>query len=89
MSTNKPIHTIRDGACKVTIWRNEKPNNEGFWYEVTPGRTYTDQNDSPKTSHSFSNTDILKMAELMRAAYAFIRVQKAKDQAETQTANAA
>lgn len=74
--TNKPIHTIRDGALKVTIWQNEKAEGEGFWYEYVPGRTYTDRNDKPKTSHSFSNGDLLRFAELLRLAHHWERKQR-------------
>lgn len=79
--SNKPIHTIRDGACKVSIWANPKSEGEGVWYEVTPGRTYTDANNQAKTANSFSNGDILKIAQLLEEAYRWIRDQKAKERA--------
>lgn len=79
--SNKPIHTIRDGACKVSIWQNPKSEGNGYWYEVTPGRTYTDASDQAKTANSFSNGDILKTAQLLEEAYRWIRNKKTKDRA--------
>ena len=80
--TNQPIHTIRDGACKVTIWQNPKAEGEGFWYEAVPGRTYTDSQDKAQTAHGFSNGDILKIAHLLDDAYRWIRQQKLRDRHE-------
>lgn len=87
-TTKKPIHTLRDGALSVSIWQNDRAEG-GYWYEAKPGRTYSDQNENPKTAHSFSNGDILAISELLRQAYNWIRVQKAKDRAEANHAEAA
>ena len=87
--SNKPIHTIREGACKVTIWRNDRPDGKGYWYSLNPGRTYTDTNDQPQTASDFSGGDILQIAELMRLGYHWIRQQKAKDASDARQAQEA
>ena len=87
---NKPYHTIRDGACKVTIWRNEKPEGEDFWYEFVPGRTYTDKrDDTVKTSHSFGADDILIISLLLQEAWTWARGQRAKDRTELENQGSA
>ena len=84
---NKPFHTIRDGACKVTIWRNEKPEGDDYWYEFVPGRTYTDKRDDQvKTSNSFGADDILIIASLMQEARVWLRGQRTQDREDLQRA---
>ena len=69
--TNKPIDTIRDGRLKASIWKNEGEN--GPYLSVTFAKTYTDKNDQPRDSQSFSDTDLLKVAEIAREAYSVSR----------------
>lgn len=64
---NKPVDTIRDGALKVTIWRNFGDN--GTFYTSELSRTYTDENGAFKDSHSLSGTDDLVAARLLHQAY--------------------
>lgn len=82
----KPIKTIRDGKLSIAIWRNDRAEGEGFWYEAKPGRTYTDKDDKAQTAITFSGTDLLVMSELHRQAYQWIRNQEAKDRIDQERA---
>mgnify|MGYP001801659492 CR=1 FL=1 len=65
-TTNQPADTIRDGALKVTIWKNFGEN--GTFYSVEPSRTYK-QGEAYKDSHSLSGTEPIQMARLLHLAY--------------------
>lgn len=67
IANNKPIDTIRDGALKATIWKNFGDN--GNFYSVELSRTYRDENGDYHDSHSFSGSDLLKIARLSELAY--------------------
>lgn len=75
---NKPAHVIRDGSCKITIWRNIKTDGS-HWYECVTARTFSDKDVQLKTTHSFSNAEILRTAELLRLNYNWIRNAIAED----------
>lgn len=64
----RPADTIRDGALKATIWENQGEN--GVYHTTTLARTYEDRNGDLRDTNSFSGTDLLRIAELARAAYA-------------------
>jgi len=74
----KPINTIRDGALKATIWKND--SEKGSFYSVDISRTYK-QDDVYKDSHSFSGTELLRVARLANIAYDEIAVLRANDAA--------
>ena len=65
-STKKPTETLRDGAIKVTIWKN--PSSKGDFYSIDISRTYKD-GDNYKDTHSLSGVDILKAQRLAGKAY--------------------
>jgi hypothetical protein len=69
-TANRPIEIIRDGALKATIWENEGEN--GLMYSTTLARTYHANDGSLKDAHSFSGSELLRVAELARQAYAAI-----------------
>ncbi|HYV35107.1 MAG TPA: hypothetical protein VE988_05350 [Gemmataceae bacterium] len=73
MST-KPAHKIRDGALQVTIWRNT--GDKGNWYSVVPTRSYKPDDGDWQETDSLNGDDCLAMAELIREAYAWIKVQR-------------
>ena len=82
MSTenNKPAATLRDGALKVTIWRNF--GEKGTFYSVEPSRTYEDKQGKLQDAHNLSGTDPIQMARLLHLAYtriAELRQQDAQD----------
>ncbi len=76
MTNNKPIHTIRDGALKVSIWENQ--SEKGTFHSVTFGRTYTDEKGSAQSADSFSGGDILKIRRLAEKAYDHIAVLRSE-----------
>lgn len=74
---SQPAHKIRDGVLQVTIWRNT--GDKGNWYSVVSTRSYKQGDDSWKETDSFNADDCLAMAELLREAYAWIKMQRRAD----------
>ena len=71
MSNNRPVQTLRDGSLKASIWQNETRDG-GSFYSTQFGKTYEDPKTGElKDSNSFSGTDLLRLSELARKAYAF------------------
>lgn len=71
---NKPIDVIRDGSLKATIWENDCEN--GVIYSTTLARTYHANDGSLKDAHSFSGSELLRIAELARQAYATVNAHR-------------
>ena len=85
-STNdRPLHTIRDGAVKVTIWVN-RTDDDKIFHSVVPGRTYTDDDGNAKSANSYSGTDILKLRRLCDKAYDYIAAKRLEEQQQQETA---
>ena len=74
---SKPAHKLRDGVLQVTIWRNH--GEKGSYYTVNPSRSYKQGDDIWKETDSLGADDLLAMAELLREAYAWIKVQRRAD----------
>ncbi len=66
-TNSKPLETIRDGALKATIWKNQ--GEKGPFYSVRITRTYTDDQGNYHDSDSFSGSEILRVARLAGKAY--------------------
>lgn len=66
--SNGPADVLRDGNIKATIWKNEREN--GPSYNTTFARTWQDEGGAYRDSHSFSGTELLRVSELARGAYA-------------------
>ena len=62
----KPQAVIRDGNLKATLWANQSSN--GSFISVTFAKTY-DDNGTPKDTHSFTGTDVLRVAQLATESY--------------------
>jgi hypothetical protein len=75
--SSKPAHKLRDGVLQVTIWRNH--HEKGHWYSVIPARGYKQGDDGWKETDSLNADDLLAMAELLREAYAWIKMQRRAD----------
>jgi hypothetical protein len=75
MSTkpNKPVHELRDGAIKVTIWRNE--GEKGPWFSVNHRRSFK-QGDEWKETDSYGQDDLLPLAKLLDLAHTWILGQQ-------------
>ncbi len=67
---NKPVHEIRRGVVKISIWKNE--TEKGVFYNTTPARIYRDAKDKWQTSDSYSRDQLLVLAELAKEANAWI-----------------
>ncbi len=74
---SKPAHKIRSGVLQVTIWRNQ--GEKGSYYTVNPSRSYKQGDDIWKETDSLGADDLLAMAELLREAYVWIKVQRRAD----------
>lgn len=66
-TNSKPIETIRDGALKASIWKNQ--GEKGPFYSVRITRTYTDDQGNYHDSDSFSGSELLRVARLADQAY--------------------
>lgn len=64
---NQPVDTIRYDNLKASIWRNE--GEFGPYYPTSFARTYKDSEGNYRDAHSFAGSDLLKIAELARAAH--------------------
>ena len=65
---NRPEDVLRDGNIKATIWKNERENGPSF--STIFARTWQDEKGEYRDSHSFSGTELLRVSELARGAYA-------------------
>ena len=75
---SQPAHKIRDGVLQVTIWRNTSHGGQTY-YTINPTRSYKQGDETWKESDSLNADDLLAMAELLREAYAWIKMQKRAD----------
>jgi hypothetical protein len=78
---------FRDGSLQVTVWRNT--GDKGTYYSATPTRSFKKGDDAWAKTESLNADDLLAMAELLREAYVWIKMQKradAKDRKESQQA---
>ena len=74
---SSPAHKLRDGCLQVVIWRNH--SDRGNYYTVNIARSYRQGDDTWKETDSLNADDLLPMAELLREAYAWIKMQKRAD----------
>jgi hypothetical protein len=58
------------GTVKVTVWANQLPSG-GTAYSTTPSKLYK-VGDTWKEGNSYSRDELLLLAEVCRAAFAFI-----------------
>ena len=72
-----PVQTLRDGKLKAVIWKNPKEN--GFFYSVDLVRSYQDEAENWKDTHSFSGADLLRISRLAEKAYDRIAELRALD----------
>ncbi|MCB1682366.1 MAG: hypothetical protein KDI65_10595 [Alphaproteobacteria bacterium] len=70
-----PVDVIRDGALKATIWENEGEN--GVYFSTVLARTYEDTDGRLRDTHSFTGSDLLRVAELARRAYEHVSEYRA------------
>lgn len=70
-TSNAPLETFRDGRLKATVWTNE--GESGPYHTVTLAKTYEDKDGKLQDTHSFTGSELLRIAELAREAHAFTR----------------
>ena len=76
---NKPVHEIRMGRLKATIWQNVTEGGSSR-HNVQVRRLYRDEKTNEwKTSDSFGRDDLLLLGELARQAAVWI-YQRAQDE---------
>ena len=63
----RPVETLRDGAIKAAIWKNESEN--GVFFNVTFARTYKDGDGDLNDTDGFSGTQLLRLSRLAGKAY--------------------
>jgi len=66
-SKSRPVETLRDGALKAAIWKNESEN--GDFFAVTFARTYKDSKGELQDTDSYSGAQLLRLAHLAQKAY--------------------
>ena len=77
---SSPAHKLRDGALQVCIWRNQSTEGRTY-YSATPMRSFKQGDDTWRETDSLNQDDLLAMAELLREAHVWIRMQKRADAA--------
>lgn len=66
--TDKPEFTLRDGAIKATVWRNQ--GEKGEYFTASLCRTYRDEKSGElRDTNSFSGADLLKISSLAKETY--------------------
>lgn len=66
----KPVKTLRDGLLKAAIWQNQ--GEGGPFYSVTFSRSYKAKDYKYRDTNSYSGSELLRLAELSKNAYAAI-----------------
>jgi hypothetical protein len=84
---SSPAIQFRDGSLQVTVWRNT--GDHGHYYSATPTRSFKKGDDAWAKTDSLNADDLLAMAELLREAYAWIKMQKRADAKGRKEAQAA
>jgi len=69
-SVNRPIHEIKLGHIRASIWMNHSDRQE-VWYSVSLSRVYRD-GENWKTTASFGRDDLPVVAKAADLAYAWI-----------------
>ena len=83
--SDKPVAAVQRGAIRCAIWRNER---KGYIaYTVTMERRYYDQDNQPRSTHSYGREDLLRAARVLQLAEDKIFELEERDRA-TARANA-
>lgn len=71
---NRPVHTIRHGRIKATIWKN--PTERGPMFNVTFVRSYQDDGENWHDTQSFGVGDLMTVAKAAFDSHTWISAQK-------------
>jgi hypothetical protein len=77
--SDKPIHTIRIGSVKATIWENTSQGGKKF-FSTGLVHTFKDENDNWKESSNYLPDDLPKLELAARKAFEFIHTQQSERQ---------
>jgi hypothetical protein len=72
---NRPIHEVRLGRIRASIWLNTNSKQE-TWYSVTLTRGYKDSEGQWRNSHSLGLDDLLVAGEVLKAATLWIYAER-------------
>ena len=75
-SDNRPVHTVRHGRIKATIWANQTQN--GPMHNVTVSRSYQDEEGNWHDSQSFGFDELMTAAKALSDAHSFISNERSK-----------
>lgn len=78
-SSNRPIHEIRLGHIRASIWANEN-SRQNVWFNVSIVRSYRD-GEEWRTTSSFGRDDLPLVAKAADMAYAWIWNQRGESDA--------
>lgn len=73
-SANHPVHEIKLGRIRATVWTNESQRNEA-WFSVSISRLYRD-GDEWRTTTTFGRDDLPLISKAADMAYAWIWNEK-------------
>lgn len=71
---NRPVHEIRMGAVKASIWKNEAKNG-GSFYSASFHTLYRDPEGSWRRSSSFGREDLLLLAKVADEVHSYMLLQ--------------
>jgi len=80
--SDKPIHTIRIGGIKASIWENRAQSGNLF-YTTTIVRCFKDETDQWRESNSYLPDDLPKLELAARKAFEHIHSIVPEQKAET------
>lgn len=81
--SDKPEFTIRDGAIKATVWRNQ--GEKGDFFTASFSRTYRDEETGQlRDANTFTGSDLLKVSTLAQEAYQQARALRQEQKVERQ-----
>lgn len=69
----KPVHSVRIGAIKAAVWKNDTKN--GLRFNVTFERLYKDEEENWNQTNSFGYKDLLTLAKVANQAHSWITDQ--------------
>lgn len=65
--STRPIDTLRDGALKLAIFRNQR--KDGAAFAARPGRIYTDESGKARETGSLAGSELIRMSRLLEKGY--------------------
>ena len=73
-NNNRPVHEIRMGGVKASIWKNDAKNG-GSFYSASFHTLYRDSEGSWCRSSSFGREDLLLLAKIANEVHTYMVLQ--------------